>query len=111
MHHEIAWDIVLRHLRSFTGQVLLFAFPDSDVYDAATAEISYSKHVRQFDPSRVQFERLTAAQRQRIHEESAFDEQAEDGDVGGVRGLRRGRCRGFHTQQPDSRTHAVTCLP
>ena len=31
VHGEIAWDIVLRHLRSFTGQVLLFAFPDSDV--------------------------------------------------------------------------------
>lgn len=26
VHGEIAWDIVLRHLRSFTGQVLLFAF-------------------------------------------------------------------------------------
>ncbi len=31
VHEDIAWDIVLRHLRSFTGQVLLFAFPNSDV--------------------------------------------------------------------------------
>ncbi|APX68361.1 hypothetical protein [Brucella sp. 09RB8471] len=50
VHEEIAWDIVMRHLRSFTGKVLLFAFPNSDVYDAGTAEISYSKHIRQFDP-------------------------------------------------------------
>jgi hypothetical protein len=34
VHEDIAWDIVLRHLRSFTGQILLFVFPDSDVYDA-----------------------------------------------------------------------------
>ena len=51
VHEDIAWDIVTRHLRSFTGQTLLFVFPDSDVYDAGTAEISYSKHIRQFDPS------------------------------------------------------------
>ncbi|MBY5706994.1 hypothetical protein HFO38_30570 [Rhizobium leguminosarum] len=42
VHGEIAWDVVLRHLQSFTGQVLLLAFPDSDVYDAGTAEISYA---------------------------------------------------------------------
>jgi hypothetical protein len=40
-HQDIAWDIVLRHLRSFTGKVLLFAFSDSDTYDAGTAETWY----------------------------------------------------------------------
>lgn len=71
IHEEIAWDIVLRHLRTFTGQVLLFAFPNSDVYDAGTAEMFYSQHVRQFDPSGVQVARLTAQQRQRIREQKA----------------------------------------
>jgi len=71
VHDEIAWDIVLRHLRSFTGRVLLFAFPDSDIYDAGTAEIYYSQHVRRFDPDGVQLERLTAVQRQRIREQKA----------------------------------------
>lgn len=65
------WDIVMRHLRSFTGQVLLFAFLDSDVYDAGTAEIFYSKHVRQFDPTGTQLDRLTEAQRRRIREQKA----------------------------------------
>jgi hypothetical protein len=49
VHQDVAWDIVLRHLRSFTGQVLLFAFPDSDVYDAETAEKYYSKAIQLFD--------------------------------------------------------------
>ncbi len=49
VHDDIAWDIVLRHLRNFTGQVLLFAFPNSDVYDAGTAEMYYSKAIRLFD--------------------------------------------------------------
>jgi hypothetical protein len=71
VHEEIAWDIVLRHLRSFTGQLLLFAFPDSDVYDAGITEIFYSKWTRQFDPDGVHIERLTAAQRQRIREQKA----------------------------------------
>ena len=43
-HQDIAWDIVLRHLRSFTGKVLLFAFPNSDVYDAGSAEKYYSEN-------------------------------------------------------------------
>jgi hypothetical protein len=59
-HKDIAWDIVLRHLRSFTGQVLLFAFPDSDVCDAGTAEKYYSKAVQLFDDTGRQLERLTA---------------------------------------------------
>jgi hypothetical protein len=68
---DIAWDIVERHLRSFAGQVLLFAFRDSDVYDAGTAEIAYSKHVRQFDPIGAPVDRLTDAQRRWIREQKA----------------------------------------
>jgi hypothetical protein len=71
VHSEIAWDIVLRHLRSFTGQVLLFAFPDSDVYDAGTAEVSYSQDIRQFDVDGTPMGRLTAAQRRKIREQKA----------------------------------------
>lgn len=70
-HEDIAWDIVMRHLRSFTGKVLLFAFPDSDVYDAGTAEISYSKHIRQFDPNGAQLGRLSETQRRKIREQKA----------------------------------------
>jgi hypothetical protein len=71
MHPDIAWDIVLRHLRSFTGQVLLFAFPDSDVYDAGTAETHYSDAIRLFDDKGSQLKRLTAAQRREIRERKA----------------------------------------
>lgn len=71
VHDDIAWDIVMRHLRSFTGQVLLFAFPNSDVYDAGTAEVSYSKHIRQFDPGGALLGRLTEAQRRKIREQKA----------------------------------------
>lgn len=70
-HQDIAWDIVLRHLRSFTGQVLLFAFPDSDTYDAGTAEMVYSSDIRVFSESGEQFARLTAAQRRQIREQKA----------------------------------------
>jgi hypothetical protein len=65
-HEDIAWDLVLRHLRSFTGELLLFTFPNSDVYDAGTAEIHFSKDVRQFGPDGARIERLTAAQRRTI---------------------------------------------
>ena len=71
VHDDIAWDIVMRHLRSFTGQVLLFTFPNSDVYDAGTAEVSYSKHIRQFDPSGALLGRLTEAQRRKIRQQKA----------------------------------------
>lgn len=71
VHGEIAWDIVLRHLRSFTGQVLLFAFPDSYIYDAGTAEVSYSQDIREFDADGTPLERLTAAQRRKIREQKA----------------------------------------
>lgn len=68
---DIAWDIVMRHLRTFTGDLLLFAFADSDVYDAGTAEISYSNLVRQFDPHGNLLGRLTPAQRREIRARKA----------------------------------------
>lgn len=71
VHQEIAWDIVLRHLRSFTGKVLLFAFPDSDVYDTGTAETGYSTEIRLFDEEGRQLGRLSAAQRRKIREQKA----------------------------------------
>lgn len=71
VHEDIAWDIVIRQLQSFTGRILLFAFSDSDVYDAGTAESFYSKHIRQFDPSGIQLKRLTESQRRRIREQKA----------------------------------------
>ena len=71
VHQDIAWDIVLRHLRSFTGKVLLFVFPDSDVYDAGTAEKYYSKAIRLFDDEGKQLQPLTGHQRQKTREQKA----------------------------------------
>lgn len=71
VHDDIAWDIVLRHLRNFTGQLLLFAFPNSDIYDAGTAEVHYSKAIRLFDDKKKQLERLTVSQRRKIQEQAA----------------------------------------
>ncbi|WP_151119506.1 hypothetical protein [Hypericibacter adhaerens] len=70
-HEDIAWDIVLRHLRSFVGQALLFTFPDHDVYDAGTAEKYYSSAIRLFDDEGKQLKRLTAAGRQEIRKQKA----------------------------------------
>lgn len=72
VHGDIAWDIVLRHLRNFTGQALLFAFPDSDIYDAGTAEKHYSRAIRLFDHEGNQVERLSASQRREIRERAAI---------------------------------------
>ena len=66
VHDDVAWDIVLRHLREFKGDILLFAFSDSDVYDAGCSEKYYSSYVRVFDCEGKECERLTAAQRNRI---------------------------------------------
>jgi hypothetical protein len=71
IHQDIAWDIVLRHLRSFTGRVLLFAFPDSDIYDAGTAEKYYFEAIQLFDDRGKRLERLTANQRRKIREQKA----------------------------------------
>ena len=38
-HKDIAWNIVLRHLRSFDGQTLLFVSPDPDTYDVSVGEM------------------------------------------------------------------------
>jgi hypothetical protein len=64
-HDDIAWDMVLRHLRNFTGQVLLFAFSDSDVYDAGTAEMHYSGAICVYDSEGTRLTKLTAAQRRK----------------------------------------------
>lgn len=71
IHEDIAWDTVVRRLRTFKGEALLFAFSDSDVYDAGTAEISYSKSIRQFGPDGTQFDRLSEGQRRKILEQKA----------------------------------------
>jgi hypothetical protein len=71
VHEEIAWDVVLRHLRTFAGKILLFSFPDSDIYDAGTAEAHYSDQIRQFDSDGIQLKRLTAAQRKQIRRQKA----------------------------------------
>lgn len=71
VHSDIAWDMVLRHLRNFTGQVLLFAFSDSDVYDAGTAEMHYSSAVCVYDSKGNLLKRLNSAQRRKIQEQAA----------------------------------------
>lgn len=71
VHQEIAWDIVLRHLRTFTGTILLFVFPDSDTYDAGIVEMRYSPEVRVFDHYGVQTERLTETHRRQIRKQKA----------------------------------------
>jgi hypothetical protein len=71
VHEDIAWDITLRHLRTFTGDVLLLVFPNSEIYDAGTAEMFYSTEIRLFNERGEQLERLTAAQRRKIREQKA----------------------------------------
>lgn len=70
-HADIAWDLVLRNRLTFTGRVLLFTFPDSDVYDAGVAEINYSPTIQQFGPDGERIGRLTAADRRRIRARKA----------------------------------------
>jgi hypothetical protein len=70
-HDDVAWDLVLAQLRSFAGQLLVFVFPNSDVYDAGTAETFYSRDVRMFGPDGVQFDRPTANQRREIRKQKA----------------------------------------
>lgn len=65
-HADVAWDLVLRHLRTFSGTLLLFTFPDSDVYDAGVAEIHYSSFVQQFDTEGMPIGRLTSRQRRDV---------------------------------------------
>lgn len=70
-HEDVAWDVVLRHLRTFSGKVIIFAFPNSSVYDAGTAEIHYSKCIRQFDPNGREVRRLTSRERHDIRKRAA----------------------------------------
>jgi hypothetical protein len=70
VHQEIAWDIVLRHLRSFVGRTLLFAFRDFDTFDAGTAEIAFSDQVRHFHEGRPS-KRLTSEDRRKIRAKKA----------------------------------------
>lgn len=66
VHEDVAWDIVLRHLRTFTKDILLFEFPNSDVYDAGAAGIYYANCIRNFGPDGGYSTQLSAAQRRQI---------------------------------------------
>jgi hypothetical protein len=70
VHKEVAWDIVLRHLRTFSGKVLLFAFSNSLVYDAGTAEMYYSGDIGVFLDGERQ-RRLTEKERRKIKDRAA----------------------------------------
>jgi hypothetical protein len=70
-HRDVAWDVVMRHLRTFTGEVLLFAFPNSEVYDAGTAEKHYSKFIEMRDQDGKSIERLSDKDRRNIRKQIA----------------------------------------
>jgi hypothetical protein len=71
VHEDIAWDVVLRHLRSFNEKVLLFAFRDHDVYDAGTAEMAYTDSIRRFGHDGSLMAKGTAKQRRQIRLQKA----------------------------------------
>lgn len=71
MHEDVAFDIVLRHLRSFTNDVLLFAFSNSDVYDAGAASTYYTNSIRNFGPDSKLMPQGTAELRRQIRIEKA----------------------------------------
>jgi hypothetical protein len=71
VHEDVAWDIVLRHLRSFTEKVVLFAFPNSDVYDVGAAGIYYTSSIRNFGHDGKQFAQGTPEQRRKIRLQKA----------------------------------------
>lgn len=71
VHQDIAWDIVLRHLRTFAHSALLFTFPDSDTYDAGKAPMYYSADVQLFTADGNRVPRLTAAHRRQAQEMKA----------------------------------------
>ena len=66
VHEDVAFDIVLRHLRSFTGDVVLFAFSNSDVYDAGAAGTLYHGSFRNFDPDGKLMKQMSAEKRRQI---------------------------------------------
>jgi len=71
VHEDVAFDIVLRHLRSFTGEVVVFAFPDSDVYDAGSAGTFYHDSLRNFGPDGELMKQLSAETRRQIRLQKA----------------------------------------
>jgi hypothetical protein len=71
VHEEVAWDIVLRHLRTFTKDIVLFVFPNSDVYDAGAAGVYYANCIRNFGPDGNLLAQLSAAQRRQIRTQKA----------------------------------------
>jgi hypothetical protein len=67
---EIAWDLVLRHLRTFAGDIIVFAFSNSTVYDAGAAEMFYAPEIAVFvDGTRKK--RLTTADRKAVKAKAA----------------------------------------
>jgi hypothetical protein len=66
VHEDVAFDIVLRHLRSFTGEVVIFAFLDSDVYDAGSAGTFYHNSLRNFDHDGKLMKQLSPETRRQI---------------------------------------------
>ena len=70
VHGDIAWDKVLDHLRSFSGETLLFSFPNSEIYDAGTVEMWSAQEVRVFDTD-GQLQKLTRSQRREIKKKAA----------------------------------------
>ena len=68
---DIAWDIVARHLRTFSGKMLLFACSESDVYDAAIGPTWYKKNIDKYHYDGTKFDKLTVAQRRQILAEKA----------------------------------------
>lgn len=71
VHEEIAWDVVLRHLRNFDERVLVFAFRDADVYDAGIGPTHYVSDVRVFNHEGHQLKRLSESDLHRIAAQKA----------------------------------------
>ena len=71
VHEDVAFDIVLRLLRSFTNDVVLFAFSNSDVYDAGAAATFYHSSFRNFDPDGKPMKHLSAERRRKIRIQKA----------------------------------------
>ena len=70
-HEDVAWDIVQRHLRTFCKDVILFVFPDSDVYDAGAAGRHYADGIRNFGTDGKLFAQLSGRQRAQFKRQKA----------------------------------------
>ena len=71
IHEDVAWDIVQRHLRTFSKDIVLFAFPNSDVYDAGSAGKYYTSSIRNFGHDGKLMRQGTAEQRRQIRIQKA----------------------------------------